>query len=420
MISDDFGLVFVGNRGHSRWILRHILDEGWTVSGVITQPKEPQSRAIEKKTFDDICRAYDVPLLRTNDINEDRAKQFIHESNPDLGLCCGWTQIFSKSVLESPTDGFVGIHASDLPKGKGGAPVNWQIILKEDVGVSLFYLVSEVDHGDIINQSTVDVELRDTVETVYNRVTAVSCDLLDDALPALRDGSVKATPQQYAGATYLPQRTPDDGLIDWSKSASFQHDWVRALTRPYPGAFTFFNGSRVFVWSTTHADVDVTGRQDGEIALIEDGNGLVVTTGGDSLRLERVQRSGGPPMWADEFARRHGLVAGDVLGRPADFPSWLYTGIRGGEDDFAFETNVDVGESGTTTAVACSHKDPVDVKIHAAFNGRTCLDCTETVDGWSRIPVCYTPDSSGIHTLKIQFKRDDNIIDTRYLKVFSK
>jgi hypothetical protein len=125
-------------------------------------------------------------------------------------------------------------------------------------------------------------------------------------------------------------------------------------------------------------------------------------------------------MWADEFARRHGLVAGDVLGRPADFPSWLYTGIRGGEDDFAFETNIDPGESGTTTAVACSHKDPVDVKIHAAFNGRTCLDCTETVDGWSRIPVCYTPDSSGIHTLKIQFKRDDNIIDTRYLKVFSK
>lgn len=420
MISDDFGLVFVGNRGHSRWILRHILDEGWTVSGVVTDQKEPHSRAIDKETFDDICHEFDVPLLRTSDINEDRTKQFIRKSNPDIGLCCGWTKIFSESVLDIPTNGFVGIHASDLPKGKGGAPVNWQIILEEDVGVSLFYFVPEVDHGDIISQSTVNIKPRDNIETVYNRVTVASCDLLDDALPVLRDGSVEATSQHYADATYLPQRTPDDGLIDWSQSASFQYDWVRALARPYPGAFTFFNESRVFVWSTSHTGATVTGRQDGEIASIEDGNGFVVTTGGDSLRVERVQLSGEPPMWADEFARRHNLVPGDVLGCPEDFPSWLYTGIRGDKDDFEFETNVDPDETGTTTAVACSHKDAVDVRIHATFDGSTCLDHVETVDGWSRIPVRYTPESSGIHTLNIQFKRDGDVIDSRYLQIFTK
>ncbi|WP_256289026.1 methionyl-tRNA formyltransferase [Halobellus inordinatus] len=419
MQPDGFRLLFVGNRGHSRWILRHLLDAGWNVAGVVTRSEGSPSRAIDRERFDDVCDKYDVPLHRTDDINESETREFIDSAAPDLGLCCGWTQIVSEDILDVPTDGFVGIHASDLPKGKGGAPVNWQLILDNHVGVSLFYFVPEVDHGDIIAQERLEIEPRDDIETLYNKVTDTSCRLLDEALPALRDGTVEASPQTYAEATYLPQRTPDDGLVDWSRPATFIHDWVRALTRPYPGAFTFFEGEQVLLWSTAMVEGETKSVHPGEILAIDDGRGVLVGTGDGAVRLERVQVDGHPPMWADDFAERYDLAVGDAFGTPSDFPQWLYTSLRGANGAFDFETNVPLGDSGTTVAVACSHHDQREVRIHAIFDGETCLDRTRTVDGWIREPITYAPEKSGSHTLKINFESEDGTIDTRYIKVFS-
>jgi methionyl-tRNA formyltransferase len=176
-------LVFIGNRSHSKQILSHLLENEWNVIGAIGAIGDLAASQSGYVSLSDVCDEYRVPLIETASINEDRVISFVENLNPTLAICGGWSQIIGEELLSQPDYGIVGFHASPLPKGRGGAPVNWQIICDSDyVGVSLFQMVSEVDHGKLWAQTSVQIEERDDVSTVYNRVTKASYDILDEVL----------------------------------------------------------------------------------------------------------------------------------------------------------------------------------------------------------------------------------------------
>lgn len=209
-------------------------------------------------------------------ITSDSYKQPLARWNADLLLVLGWYFMVPKTVREMAPRGCLGIHASLLPKYRGGAPIPWVIINGEkETGVTLFHLEDGVDDGDIVAQRKFPVMDEDTCATLYDRATEASVAILRDTLPRIADGTAARTAQDHSQATSFPQRSPADGAIDWSWDSARIHNFVRAQTRPYPGAFTFLNGCRVTIWKSEKTGESVPQR----------------ACGGDVLAINEAARS---------------------------------------------------------------------------------------------------------------------------------
>ncbi len=204
---------------------------------------------------------------------------------PDLILVAGWYYIVPARIRELAPLGCLGLHASLLPRNAGGAPLNWAIINGEDeTGVTLFHLEDEMDTGDIVAQRRIPIEIADTIATLYDRVDRACYEILLDILPKIEAGSAPRIRQDLSRRTVLPQRSPKDGWIDWSRPAEEIYNFVRALTRPYPGAFAHIEGRTVRVWAVRNTGRRAEGFPPGSVISRDDPAGPLVATGdGEAL-----------------------------------------------------------------------------------------------------------------------------------------
>ena len=225
---------------------------GVKVAGILTTP--PQIDISHKPvvlsthvTFDDIAKQGEV--VEMSEITADTYLEQIERWHPDLMLVLGWYFMIPRIVRESVPLECVGIHASLLPKYRGWAPVSWAIINGElNTGITFFYMADGVDNGLIIAQESFIIEDSDTCLTAYEKATQASIKVLREYLPQIAAGTAPRISQDESQATYSPQRKPEDGLINWSWSAKRIRDFIRAQTRPYPGAFTYIEGKKVTIW----------------------------------------------------------------------------------------------------------------------------------------------------------------------------
>jgi methionyl-tRNA formyltransferase len=198
-----------------------------------------------------------------------------------------------------------------LPRNRGRAPVNWAMLRGEpSVGNTLMFLAAAADEGDVIDQQPVLVSPDDSCGTVYRRVGEVGAELLRRHLPALLAGRAPARRQPAGRRPPLPKRTPEMGITDWARPPRAVHDWIRALSHPYPGAFGHLDGHRVVLWRSRVPGPAEPAGPAGTL-LGEDGTGVRVGTGGGSIVLEVVSDPDGPDEPAADWFRRHGLAAGD-------------------------------------------------------------------------------------------------------------
>lgn len=410
--------VVVGNRKLARHLLRHLLDEEWNVVGTLVPEGELAATQANFVPFEELVAGTDCRLHETADINAEETRRWLQERKPDICLCGGWAQIIDEAILDIPERGFLGLHSSRLPEGRGGAPVNWSLINgDEEVWISLFYYVPGVDAGDVIAQKSVPIEFRDDVKTVFDRLAVAACDVVESARQTLEADAVDADAQSLAEATYRPRRQPQDGLLAWDRSPRQQYDWIRAQTDPYPGAYTFYDGERVTVWRAEPLERAIEDARPGEVLAVVDGEGVDVRTGEGAIRLQRLQGGDRPPRWADAYAREVGLVAGDRLGRESAPPEWRYTGIRGPSEPTRFETNLTDREHGAIEAVAYAGS-AFDLTVRATLDGKEIFEASATVDSEHRERIEYAPETAGTHSLTVAFEADGERIDTRYLKVF--
>jgi methionyl-tRNA formyltransferase len=231
--------------------------------GILTTPKNIEIsysyQPVEIKThalFDDLANRVGCEVvLLTGKMDGHNYLQYIHKWNPDMLLALGWYYMIPRKVRESVPLGCAGIHASLLPKYRGGAPIPWAIINGEtETGVTFFYFSDGVDDGEIIAQKPFPVALHDNVATVYEKATVASIEILREYLPKLAANTAPKIQQDHKQATYFPQRSPKDGLIDWSWDAKKIHDFIRAQTHPYSGAFTYIGGKRITIWDADVID----------------------------------------------------------------------------------------------------------------------------------------------------------------------
>lgn len=303
--------------------------------------------------------------------------------------------------------------------------MNWSLIHGDErVCLSMFYYSTGVDNGPVIGQRSVPVSERDDVDTVFDQLSWAACDMLADHRESLHEGKETATEQSLENATYRPRRRPQDGLVEWTRSAQQLFDWVRAQTQPYPGAYSFCDAGKLILWEcdliATDDTWDIESTPPGTIVEVNDGIGFDVTTGTDRLRIKRVQLQDRPEMWADDFATRFGLGSGDVLGKKHAPDDWMYTGIRDSEGGTNYETNLRVDESATLLAVACVPNGSRDIEITSHLNDDLLNRESRTVSGDVEIPIQYTPNTAGTHTLKVEFSESESgdTWDRRFLKIF--
>jgi methionyl-tRNA formyltransferase len=228
--------------------LEALLGQG-IVSAVITLAPEAAAKRSAVADYGRLCARFGVQLHEVADINHEASVRLLESLDLDLLFVIGWSQILRPPALRAIRGGVIGAHASMLPRNRGSAPINWAIINGEGAtGNSLIWLTEEVDAGDVIDQMEFPITPYDTCASLYDHVAQTNRDMILRALPRLLRGERPGWKQSLNGEHVLPRRRPKDGFVDWRRDAPAIYDFVRALTRPYPGAFGRLAGERWMIW----------------------------------------------------------------------------------------------------------------------------------------------------------------------------
>ncbi len=257
--------VFFGATRLGLACLEALLEAGQEVAGVVSIPERfpisYSSEPVRNVTYVDFAQAAAARGIPYAEVTSGRPEPALLETirswRPDFGLAIGWFYVLLTELRNLFPLGVAGLHASLLPRYRGGAPLVWAIMNGErETGVTLFYLDEGVDTGDVIARRAFPIDSEDDIASVLAKATAVGQELVREYVPLVADGKAPRGPQDESQATAFPQRRPEDALIDWSRSAHEIRDFIRAQTRPYPGAFTIIEGKRVTIWDADIAEVD--------------------------------------------------------------------------------------------------------------------------------------------------------------------
>lgn len=207
------------------------------------------------KDFKQLGKDCNIPTITVTDKLKNYKKE-LEAMKPDLIVVAGWYYMIPRLIRDTAEKGCVALHASLLPKYRGNAPLVWAMINGEkETGVTLFYLEDEVDSGDVVGQIRFKIEDNDSIRELINKVKDASIELLDKYIPLIENGTSPRIPQNNTEATYFPNRTPEDGLINWDWDAKKIHNFIKAQTKPYPGAYTIINGKKITIWNADVIDV---------------------------------------------------------------------------------------------------------------------------------------------------------------------
>jgi methionyl-tRNA formyltransferase len=305
-------VIFVGTVHEAVPALGVLLDSGVEIAEVVTLPAECAGSTSGFVDLKPLARAHGIEVRRCADINAADSMRHVRELRPDLMVVTGWTRLLSAELLSVPARGVVGFHASLLPRYRGRAPVNWAILRGEaTTGNTMMYLDAGTDTGDIIDQQAVPIAPEDTCATVYAKVGEAGADMLGRHLRALLDGTAPRRPQGPADSPTLPKRTPGMGITDWNRPARAVHDWIRALTWPYPGAFGFLAGRKIMLWASALDGTGAAGVAGKVLGWDEDGVRVAAADG--VILLSSMSDAGDAPGPAAAWAERNGLRPGGVF-----------------------------------------------------------------------------------------------------------
>lgn len=226
-----------------------IYEAGATLELVVTLPDDRAVTKSGRVFVDQFCSDRGIPLLKTRHVNDASVLEAVKHHGIDWLFIIGWSQIANEAILKAPSQGVLGIHPTLLPKGRGRAAIPWAILKQLDcTGVTLFKLDTGVDTGPIIAQQEIPLKPTITATELYAAVDDAHANLIRDTVPRLLRGELEPVEQDHSAATEWPGRKPEDGEIDLSGSVKDAERLVRAVTRPYPGAYFERDGQRTIVW----------------------------------------------------------------------------------------------------------------------------------------------------------------------------
>ena len=280
--------------------LKFLFERGRDVAVVVTHADDPGETRWYGSVAE-LARNRGIEPIVADDPRNLAVYSKIETTRPDLLFSFYYRGILPERLLALPRLGAFNIHGSLLPKYRGRAPVNWAVLKGETVtGATLHAMTPKPDAGDIVDQEEVPIGPDDTAGEVQSRVTAAAVKILERRLEDLEAGTAPRRPQDDAQATTFRRRGPDDGRIAWTRTAQEVHDLVRAVTHPYPGAFTDIFGGKTFLWKTRLPHLGAHDNFPGQIRT-ERGRLYVACEDDRYVEVLRLQREGEAEMDGPDF-----------------------------------------------------------------------------------------------------------------------
>jgi len=256
IVKADLRILFIGASKFGFKVLDKISKtKNTNLVGIISAPQNFRISYSKQKVrnflfhnFESFSKEKKIPFaLLKNKMDDDDLFSFAKESKPDIIIVAGWYHMITKKWRDLAH--CYGLHASLLPKYSGGAPLVWAMINNEkETGISFFEMDSGVDTGKIVSQKKVEIASNETIQTLYVKIENLALKIISETLPMFYEGKVTFKDQDHSKRTTYPQRNPSDGKIDWNKKSEFIERFIRAQTKPYPGAFTIVKGKEIRIW----------------------------------------------------------------------------------------------------------------------------------------------------------------------------
>ncbi len=265
---------------------------GAEVVGVVTLPGPVDPSRSGQCSFDEVAARLGAELHETPDINAEETLAAVRALDPELIFVVGWSQLVRDPFIALAREGVFGMHPSLLPRHRGRAPIPWAILSGlARTGVTLFEIVdATADSGAIVGQVAVDIATDETATTLFAKLTVAHVEVIRECFPKLLSRGAPRIAQDPLRASSWPKRAPADGIVDWETRAAYLDAWVRAQTRPYPGAFTYLGDEKVVIWKARPVELD-TSAPAGTIVDTRP-EGAVVACGDGALLLEDVETGG--------------------------------------------------------------------------------------------------------------------------------
>lgn len=280
-------IVFFGNGIRGITCLEALWEKGRRneIVGVVTTPDVMGEMAQKAKEMG-------FQTMQPEKINGEEAIREVSYLKPDLFILAGYNRILKKEILSIPSRGAINLHGGRLPEYRGVAPINWQIINGEAMGGCVILFVDEgIDTGDIIAQELYEITMDDTAATILEKTLELFPPMLVNALNEIEGGTVKRIRQNPLEGRYYTRRYPRDGKIVWKEMTAVQiYNLIRALVKPYPGAFFTCRGKKIIVNRASLFQEDIRGIP-GRVSLFR-GGGIVVIAKDRGILIEEISQEG--------------------------------------------------------------------------------------------------------------------------------
>ncbi|MDR4886548.1 methionyl-tRNA formyltransferase [Fredinandcohnia sp. QZ13] len=308
-------IVFMGTPDFSVPVLRQIIEDGYEVVAVVTQPDRPvgRKRVLTPPPVKVEALKHNIPVLQPNKIREKQEIEQVLSYKPDLIITAAFGQILPKELLEAPKYGCINVHASLLPELRGGAPIHYSILQgKNKTGVTIMYMVEKLDAGDILTQVEIPILETDHVGSLHDKLSVAGSKLLSETIPLLLDNKITPIKQDDARATFASNIKREQEKIDWTKDGEDIYNHIRGL-HPWPVAYTTLNGEVMKIWWGEKIS-SPTSKICGTVVSIEK-DGFIVSTGNTTfIKITQLQPAGKKKMSAAQFLMGADLQVGTQLG----------------------------------------------------------------------------------------------------------
>lgn len=283
--------------------MEELINAGFEIPLLFTHEDDPNENIWFRRPVE-LAERLKIPYLTPTSLHDENLREIVRSHNPDYIFSFYYRIIIPKDYLTIPKIAPLNLHGSLLPKYRGRAPANWVLINGErETGVTLHLMEEKPDVGPILAQRRVEILFEDDILSLYRKLIDAARTLMREIMPVLLSGNLEFKPQ-VGEPSYYGRRRPEDGLIDWSKDAISIYNLIRALTHPYPGAFSFLCGKKVYIWKANPTEFETTSHP----GLIVSEDPFLVSTGRGLIELKRVQLEGQEESEGKDFARRLKLL----------------------------------------------------------------------------------------------------------------
>jgi len=306
-------VLFMGTPEIAAKVLEAILKSNHQVIGVVTQEDKPKGRGKEMAMppVKELALEHGIEVFQPHILKTEESVNRLKEFDADIYVVVAYGKLLSKEILDIPRFGCVNVHASLLPKYRGSAPIQWSIIDGERVtGVTVMQMDEGMDTGDMLFKAAVEIDDKDTADSLYDKLSEAGAALIVDALDAIEKGDIHPVKQDDTQATYAKMLNKSLGHVNYAKSADEIERLVRGLNS-WPGTYSYINGKSLKIWEAKVLDEASNGNP-GTVAVAENGR-LTVNTLDKQLEIITLQLEGKKRMDTKSFMLGYKIEKGMVL-----------------------------------------------------------------------------------------------------------